>query len=82
MAVGVAALALVTVTSATSEARELKPTYGECTYGCDIMHRRCLQNEGKLGEGFGKCQREYRQCKARCDAIRDEEIEHFKPKRP
>ena len=61
------------------QARE--QTYGECTYSCDAIHRRCIREQGKRPGGLAECEAQRRACTARCDALRDQPDKLMKPKR-
>jgi hypothetical protein len=77
----IAAFALtmaVFVAVSACEARELKPSYGECTFGCDITYRRCIKETGKI-DGGAKCASEQSACRARCSELKPD---HDKPVKP
>ncbi len=76
--IGCAMLAASLMAAPNAHARMNRIAYGECTYACDAMRRRCFEKSVKL-DGAAACDIEHRNCRDRCERERDKDGKPEKP---
>ena len=79
--IGLAMLSALLMAPPNAHARMNQFEYGECTYACDAMRRRCFEKSVKL-DGAAACDIEHRNCRDRCERERDKDGKPAKPVPP